>query len=152
MNRVRQAERRDLETLQALHRRCLRHNYAPFLGTDAVAELIGSGEADAYIEDHLKRTMVLEFDFEPTGLCVCVGPNLALLIIEPERQGRGFGTLLLDRAETYLFGLYREIRTESDARNAHGNRFLRAHGWKAARRYTERRSKRPMVRFHKLRP
>ncbi|WP_328474991.1 GNAT family N-acetyltransferase [Actinoplanes sp. NBC_00393] len=128
---VRLAVADDLGALQRLARRTIDASYRSFLGDDSVDWFINSGASDDHIEGHFRQGHVycLEAEKEIVGLTILDGPTIDLMMIDIGHQRRGWGRVLLARAEEALFARYRDIRLETFAGNTAAIGFYEACGW-----------------------
>ena len=87
---------------------------------------------ESYTASHLGTCQVAEEAGEVVACHVTDGGLLDLLMVHPDRQGRGIGSAMLADAEARLFKAHPVIRLESFAANTSTNRFYERHGWRAA--------------------
>ena len=125
---IRPARHSDRETLEALCREGIRSNYAMFLPDDVVEPWLAGDAVENYIASHLEACHVAEQAGRVLACYVTDGDLLDLLMVHPDQQGRGIGSLMLADAETRLFKAHHVIRLESFGANAATNRFYEARG------------------------
>jgi len=134
---VRAAEAADVAILIGLSRRTIGASYRSFLGDEAVDDFIDSGDADAYVREHLAQCWVVIDDGSVVGFAVCVDATIDLMMIDESLHRRGLGRTLLSWIETMLFRDHNELRLESFAENRVANLFYSAHGWAETDRYVD---------------
>ncbi|MFF0550510.1 GNAT family N-acetyltransferase [Streptomyces sp. NPDC004311] len=107
--------------------------YAAAHGWNAEFEGLVARVVADFAEDHdpyLERLWIAELDGRPAGSVMCVRhegapgtARLRLLLVEPDRRGRGIGTLLVSTAVAFARSVgYRELVLWSDdvLTDAHG--------------------------------
>lgn len=120
-------------------------NYLPFLGRRAALGYISSGQADKEIEDGLYSCVLIESGGVILGFAIIKADTLHLLMIAPEYQRRGYGSLLLAEAENLMRKEHAVISLQSFKRNAGANEFYCKRGWIE----TQAAAEQEMTAFHK---
>ena len=126
---IRKADLSDAAAVIALVSQTIRAVYPHYYPPGAVAFFLAhhSGKAvDRDIRQH-RVFVCLDRQGELVGTVTIKNNEICRLFVLPERQGKGYGTKLLDFAEETLFRLYPEIRLDASfpAKRLYQNRGYR---------------------------
>jgi len=107
---VREATVDDIEAIQRVARRAWHETYG-FLDEEIVEEMLAQGYSTEFLEEAIERPELTLFvagrDGEVVGYASCERPDeegigQVSLYVDPDHWGEGFGTALLEQAESYL--------------------------------------------------
>jgi len=127
---VRAARAEDLPVMQSIARRTIDRRYRRFLGDETVDEYINSGESDRELARHLGRCDVFLVNDAVVAFSVYVDDLIHLMMVDPDRHGKGIGSRLLAHTEAVLAerGVVR-ARLETFDGNDQAIRFYKKNGW-----------------------
>lgn len=128
----RKATQNDVAEIQRIAQEVIRHNYTPFLGADATASFIESGQSDREIEDGIGSCVLLEKDGEIAAFAITKGNLLHLIMVAVPFQNAGYGEMLLSHVEVELFRQHERICLQTFGENIRAARFYEKHGWQIA--------------------
>jgi ribosomal protein S18 acetylase RimI-like enzyme len=137
---IRKAMTSDIEALSALSCRTIRASYWSFLGETVVEAFLASGAADQYVRETLAQCSVIVAEGKLVGYTVCKDDLIDLMMIDPEYQGCGLGTRLLEHCQEMLFQNFEALTLESFEQNQKANNFYWKHGWSEVKRYFDQSS------------
>ncbi len=149
---IRNARKSDRNALVSISVRTIRDSYISFLGVEAVEGWLASGNVEAYFDQNLPDSRVVEESGEIVGISGAKGGMIDLIMIDCERHREGLGRALLDHVETELFETHPILRLESFADNQQANAFYAVRGWTPGEPYEDLETGIAMIPFTKRRP
>ena len=107
---IRQAKQQDLEEIVALVRNTIKIIYPRYYPEGAVDFFLKHHEKDKVKSDLIAgRVYVFTSNNKTLGTVTIKGNEIARLFVEPEMQGKGFGSRLIDFAEECIWKGHEEI-------------------------------------------
>ena len=146
---IRRAAPEERARILEVSRRTIRAAYGPILGQSGVDRYAASAEHDAYFDTQADTTFVITDGGAVAGVSVLRANMVDLLLIDPEHQGKGLGTLLLAAMEAELFRDFDPIALESWKANSRANRFWLERGWTTIGETADERTGAPKLMFMK---
>lgn len=128
--RIKAINASEIVQAQEIAKRVIFHNYAPFLGVVAATEFVESGQSDKEIIEGAQGCFVLEDDECLVGFTIIKDNLLHLLMIDVPYQQRGYGTKLLNYAETIMFHRHSVIHLQTFEENIPARSFYEKNGWR----------------------
>ena len=147
---IRKAVDGDLARLYEISHKAISSCYRPILGDESVDFFLDSGAARGYVAGSLSRCSVLIVNNEIIGYSVVKDNLIDLMMIDPNHQRKGWGSILLKNNEEELFKSHSKIRLESFADNCQAVNFYLKNGWEAREKFHDGESGVERLLFIKL--
>jgi ribosomal protein S18 acetylase RimI-like enzyme len=148
---IRPATESDLSEMKALARRTINRRYRAFLGDENVDRYINDGTMDAEIIHNLEHCEVLLKEASIVGFTIYFDNIIHLMMVDPDLHRQGFGTILLEHAESQLFHQGNSIiRLVTYEENRQAMNFYKKNGWKTTKKEKGKNTGATRVFFEKF--
>ena len=135
---IEKLKREDLSSVQELAKRCIRESYQTFFSQEMIDWYINSGEADREISNYADNCYVLMEKHKLIGYNVFYDNFIHIMMIDPEFQGKGYGTRLLAFAELSMLTKGHPIlKLETFLENKQAISFYEKNNWKISHQKRE---------------